>query len=97
MADGAAENVARNIRALREIRGWTQQRLADRSGVHRATWAHLESGYRVRLVRAGALERSKRSGVQIPRMLPDHHPAREVDRVGAVELGSPTTIWATLA
>ena len=108
MAEGAAENVARNIKALREIRGWTQQRLADLSGVPRATWAHLESGSAnptlavmvkvaaalqvsmdeliqpprstVRLVRASELERSKRTGVEITRMLPDHHPALEVDR-----------------
>lgn len=44
MQDNAAANIARNIKQLREVRGLTQQRLADLSGVPRATWAHLESG-----------------------------------------------------
>jgi len=44
MQDNAAANIARNIKQLREVRGLTQQRLSDLSGVPRATWAHLESG-----------------------------------------------------
>ncbi len=40
----ASANVARNVVALREVRGWTQQRLATASGVPRATIASLESG-----------------------------------------------------
>ena len=40
----AAENLARNLRALRDGQGMTQQRLSDRSGVPRATLATLESG-----------------------------------------------------
>lgn len=40
----ASANLARNIRALRDLRGLSQQRLADLSGVPRATWANLESG-----------------------------------------------------
>ncbi|MCB9668701.1 MAG: helix-turn-helix transcriptional regulator [Alphaproteobacteria bacterium] len=40
----AAANAARTIRQLREIRGWTQQRLADLSGVPRPTLASLEAG-----------------------------------------------------
>jgi len=44
MTNKAAANVAQNIRQLRELRGWTQRRLAELSGVPRATWAHLESG-----------------------------------------------------
>ncbi len=44
MPDDFARNLARNVRQLREARGFTQQRLATLSGVPRATWAHLESG-----------------------------------------------------
>lgn len=44
MSDETARNLARNVRHLRETRGFTQQRLAELSGVPRATWAHLESG-----------------------------------------------------
>lgn len=40
----SAENLARNIRALREARGLSQAQLAKISGVPRATWATLESG-----------------------------------------------------
>ena len=40
----AAHNLGRNIRQLRDRRGLSQQRLADLSGVPRATWANLESG-----------------------------------------------------
>jgi XRE family transcriptional regulator, regulator of sulfur utilization len=39
-----AENLARNLRGLRDGQGMTQQRLSDRSGVPRATLATLESG-----------------------------------------------------
>lgn len=39
----AAENLARNLRALRDAQSMTQQRLADRSGVPRATLATIES------------------------------------------------------
>lgn len=40
----AAENLARSLTQLRELRGWTQQQLAEQSGVPRATVASLESG-----------------------------------------------------
>lgn len=40
----AAENLARNLRALRDAQGLTQQRLAERAGVPRATLATVESG-----------------------------------------------------
>lgn len=40
----AAENLSRNLRALRDAQGMTQQRLSERSGVPRATLATLESG-----------------------------------------------------
>jgi XRE family transcriptional regulator, regulator of sulfur utilization len=44
MSDPVAEQLARNLRRLREGRGHTQQQLADSSGVPRPTLAHLESG-----------------------------------------------------
>lgn len=48
MADGgrarAAAHLGRNIQALREARGQTQQQIAKVAGVPRATWANLESG-----------------------------------------------------
>ncbi len=40
----AASNLAGSVRQLREVRGFTQQRLATLSGVPRATIATLESG-----------------------------------------------------
>jgi transcriptional regulator with XRE-family HTH domain len=39
-----ADNLARNIKQLREARGLTQQQMARSSGVPRPTWANLESG-----------------------------------------------------
>jgi transcriptional regulator with XRE-family HTH domain len=44
MAELIADNLATNLRSLREARGWSQQQLADNSGVPRPTIAHLESG-----------------------------------------------------
>lgn len=40
----AARNLARNLRVLREARGFTQQRAADLAELPRPTWATLESG-----------------------------------------------------
>jgi transcriptional regulator with XRE-family HTH domain len=40
----AARHLARNIRQLRDSQGLSQQKLAELSGVPRATWANLESG-----------------------------------------------------
>lgn len=40
----AATNLGRNIRQLRDARKLSQQKLADLSGIPRATWANLESG-----------------------------------------------------
>lgn len=40
----AAAHLGRNIQALREARGQTQQQIARLAGVPRATWANLESG-----------------------------------------------------
>lgn len=39
-----SNNLATNIRNLRETRGLTQQQLAKSAGVPRPTWANLESG-----------------------------------------------------
>lgn len=39
-----AAHLGRNIQALREARGQTQQQIAKLAGVPRATWANLESG-----------------------------------------------------
>jgi len=44
MESDVADNLARNIRQLREARGLTQQQMAKSSGVPRPTWANLESG-----------------------------------------------------
>jgi transcriptional regulator with XRE-family HTH domain len=40
----AAAHLGRNIQALREARGQTQQQIARLAGVPRATWTNLESG-----------------------------------------------------
>ncbi|HVK68583.1 MAG TPA: XRE family transcriptional regulator [Polyangium sp.] len=39
-----AGRLAKNVKQLREARGFTQQQMAKLGGVPRATWAHLESG-----------------------------------------------------
>jgi transcriptional regulator with XRE-family HTH domain len=44
MADDAAGHLGRNIAALREARGQTQQQIAQLAGIPRATWTNLESG-----------------------------------------------------
>lgn len=44
MTDSTAHHLARNLKCLRETRGWSQQQLADFSGVPRPTIANLESG-----------------------------------------------------
>ena len=43
-SEQTALNLGRNIQALREARGQTQQQIARIAGVPRATWANLESG-----------------------------------------------------
>jgi transcriptional regulator with XRE-family HTH domain len=43
-AGAASQYLARNLKSLREALSLTQQQVADRSGVPRATLAHLESG-----------------------------------------------------
>jgi len=44
MDDKVPENIANNVRKLRETRGLTQQQMAKLAGVPRPTWANLESG-----------------------------------------------------
>jgi transcriptional regulator with XRE-family HTH domain len=44
MTDDAAENLANNMRQLREARAITQQQMAKVAGIPRPTWANLESG-----------------------------------------------------
>jgi len=41
--DELPDRLARNVRALRTVRGMTQQQMARLSGLPRATWANLES------------------------------------------------------
>jgi XRE family transcriptional regulator, regulator of sulfur utilization len=42
--DPLAHNLAENIKHLRDMQGLTQQQVASRSRIPRATWANLESG-----------------------------------------------------
>jgi XRE family transcriptional regulator, regulator of sulfur utilization len=44
MADDLAARLGRNIRQLREARGFTQAQMAELAAVPRSTWASLESG-----------------------------------------------------
>jgi transcriptional regulator with XRE-family HTH domain len=44
MSDLTARSLARNLKQLREMRGWSQQQFAEFSGVPRPTIANLESG-----------------------------------------------------
>lgn len=44
MDSDVADNLARNLRQLREARGLTQQQMSRSSGLPRPTWANLESG-----------------------------------------------------
>lgn len=38
--------LGRNVRALREERGWSQEDYADRSGIHRTYVSAIERGHR---------------------------------------------------
>ena len=40
----AADNLGNNVKRLREMRGRTQQRMANLAGVPRPTWSNMESG-----------------------------------------------------
>jgi XRE family transcriptional regulator, regulator of sulfur utilization len=44
MAQDVAENLANNMRQLREARGLSQQHMAALAGIPRPTWANLETG-----------------------------------------------------
>lgn len=44
MGDDLGSRIGDNVRALRLVRGLTQQQMARLSGLPRATWQHLESG-----------------------------------------------------
>lgn len=37
-------NVAETIKALRKAKGWSQERLANKSGIHRLTISYIERG-----------------------------------------------------
>src|SRR3954462_1219915 len=42
--DDLPANLGRNVKQLRDARGFTQHQMAKLSGLPRATWANLESG-----------------------------------------------------
>jgi transcriptional regulator with XRE-family HTH domain len=44
VTDPTAQNLANNVRALREARGVSQQQIAQIAGIPRPTWATIESG-----------------------------------------------------
>src|SRR3954468_4048930 len=44
MSDDLAQRLARNVRELRQGRGFTQEQMAKLAGLPRATWSNLESG-----------------------------------------------------
>jgi transcriptional regulator with XRE-family HTH domain len=44
MSEELSSRLGRNLRQLRQARGFTQQQMAKLSGLPRATWANLESG-----------------------------------------------------
>ena len=44
MGSSEHDNLADNIKAVREARGLSQQQIAKAAGIPRATWTHLESG-----------------------------------------------------
>lgn len=79
MDNGAAENLASNIKHLRDARSFTQQQLAKLSGVPRPTVANLESGAAnptlgVLVKVAGALQVSIEELIAAPRSAAKHYP-----------------------
>jgi len=80
MTDRTADNLARNIRQLREIRGMTQARLSAAATVPRPTIATLESGaanptLSVLLKVACALQVTVEELIAPPRASARHYPA----------------------
>lgn len=76
-------NLASNVRRLREAHNMSQQRIAELSGLPRATWASLESGAAnptlgVLRKAAFALQVSIEELIGAPRNEIDHIPAAEV-------------------
>jgi transcriptional regulator with XRE-family HTH domain len=93
MADHVADNLARNIKQLREARGLTQQQMARASGVPRPTWANLESGaanptLAVLIKAAAALQVSVEELIAAPRASARFFPAASVvvKQRGAVQI-----------
>jgi len=90
--DDSQRNLAANVRRLREAHSMSQQQMADRSGLPRATWASLESGganptLGVLTRAAGALQVSIEELIGSPRHEIEHIPAaavKEKKRQGAV-------------
>ena len=83
MTELAAENLAENVRSLREQRGLTQQQIAKIAGVPRATWGNLESGasnptLQVLTKVAAALQVRLEELLSAPRTGARHVPAREL-------------------
>lgn len=79
----AAENLAANMRHLRELRGLTQVQASARADVPRATWANLETGAAnptlAVLVRvAAALQVSVEELISPPRAVARFFPARDL-------------------
>ena len=87
MADVTAQHLAANLKRMREARGWSQQQLADCSGVPRPTIANLESGegnptLNVMLRVAAAL------GASLEELISDTHCHLEVHASGLLPASS---------
>lgn len=83
MDDTPGANLARSIKQLREIRGFTQQQLAALSGVPRPTVATLESGsanptLSVLVKIGGALQVTIEELLSPPRAVARHYKASEL-------------------
>ncbi len=83
MADDPAQNLAHNIKQLREARGLTQHQIARVAALPRPTWANLESGaanptLSVLMKVAGALQVSLEELVGPPRAMARLYRASEL-------------------
>jgi quercetin dioxygenase-like cupin family protein/DNA-binding XRE family transcriptional regulator len=85
--------LGKNVRQLRETRGFTQQQAAKVAGVPRATWSHLESALQVTMEELVAVPRAEcvlypaalvkvqqRGQASIRKLLPDPIAGMEIDR-----------------